>query len=390
MADITRRILAVATVLGISLLLAGCIRDRLDGCPLDVDGREITMTFRISTYGTVGTKSVVGEETGTVAENWIDPETVRFLLFTKGGGFLQDITAVAREQKQLDVADGTYSQYIVTATFKEPYFSAAAVDGNVEFQIMVLANWPAPALDGISGIRSVSGIEELRASYTMPEDFFPAYDPASDAGTGIPMYGLKGFKVSQRQLFESTELDPVELYDPAAGDIRENINMLRCLAKVEVIDNIGDKDEDGYPCIETVSMLNRNNVALLIPGGFENGVQVTSPSYPADPVLDSSAKAMSETDGAFTAYIPEISFKDLNGGNKAFAVVVRNSGSATDVTRYEVAIPAENNAWGAALLRNHIYRLSVNLSSNIRLEYTVCPWDESGEIEIPDYPEQEN
>ncbi len=388
MADITRRILAVATVLGISLLLAGCIRDRLDGCPLDVDSREITMTFRISTYGTAGTKSVVGEDTGTVAENWIDPETVRFLLFTKGGGFLQDITAVAREQKQLDAAD--YSQYIVTATFKEPYFSAGAVDGNVEFQIMVLANWPAPALDGISGIRSVSGIEELRASYTMPEDFFPAYDPAADAGTGIPMYGLKGFKVSQQQLFESTELDPVELYDPVAGDIRENINMLRCLAKVEVIDNIGDKDEDGYPCIETVSMLNRNNVALLIPGGFENGVQVTSPSYPADPVLDSSAKTMSETDGAFTAYIPEISFKDLNGGNKAFAVVVRNSGSATDVTRYEVAIPAENNAWGAALLRNHIYRLSVNLSSNIRLEYTVCPWDESGEIEIPDYPEQEN
>ena len=172
MADITRRILAVATVLGISLLLAGCIRDRLDGCPLDVDSREITMTFRISTYGTAGTKSVVGEETGTVAENWIDPETVRFLLFTKGGGFLQDITAVAREQKQLDAAD--YSQYIVTATFKEPYFSAGAVDGNVEFQIMVLANWPAPALDGISGIRSVSGIEELRASYTMPEDFFHA------------------------------------------------------------------------------------------------------------------------------------------------------------------------------------------------------------------------
>lgn len=388
--SIIHRLCPAAAVLGISLLLSGCIYDSLDGC-MPEEGVEVTMTFRIATQNTPGTKAdIIGTEVGSVAENWIDPETVKFLLFSSGGSFLQDITAVADSQRKLEPDNDVFSRYIVSATFKEPYFVSGAVDGNVKFRIMVLANWPSAALDAVGKCNSVAEIEAVHASCVIADNFRPAYDVTTDTGVGIPMYGIKEFTVSQQSLINSTEQAPVDLYNPLADDIKDNINMLRCLARIEVIDNISGKNEEGYPKIRSVNQLNWNDSARLIPAGFENGVQVTAPSYPDSKILKSGDKELVSEDGnvTFMAYAPEMSMSELNNGSKAFEIIVENS--ADEVSPYIVTIPADNNKWGAYLLRNHIYRLSVNsVASTMSLTYTVCPWD-IATVTIPSYPETNN
>lgn len=386
--SIIHRLCPAAAVLGISLLLSGCVYDSLDGCTSE-EGVEVTMTFRIATQNILGTKAdIIGTEVGSVAENWIDPGTVKFLLFSSGGTFLRDITAVADSQRKLEPANDVFSRYIVSATFTEPYFVSGAVDGNVKFRIMVLANWPSAALDAVEKCNSVAEIEAVRASCVIADNFRPSYDATTDTGVGIPMYGIKEFTVLQQSLINSTEQAPVDLYNPLADDIKDNINMLRCLAKIEVIDNISGKNEQGYPKIRSVNQLNWNDSARLIPDGFENGVQVTAPSYPDSKILKSGDKELVSEDGKFMAYAPEMSMSELTNDSGAFEIIVENS--ADEVRPYIVTIPADNNTWGAYLLRNHIYRLSVNsVASTISLSYTVCPWDEAT-VTIPSYPETNN
>lgn len=387
MSVLLRRTLAYSALFGMLLLSGGCVYDKLDPCPADSD--DFTVTFKIATQNTERTKAdpdILGQETGIPAENWLDVENnIKVLLFSDNGAgngvLLQDLTAIAQITRQ---DNGLWNLYDVTATFKDMYFRNPAFNGgDVPFYLMVLANWPSDALDAVVGrYTTIAELQALAATFAMPDDFFPELSK-----TAIPMYGLLPCRVSQDALSSSTATSPVNVGD---------VYMLRCLAKVEVIDNI-DK-ENGYPFVESVALTSWNNNAMLIPDNFKNGVQVTAPTIPADPGLVNGTQRVFKklkytTDttvppdtrysfDGFTTYIPEIAVNGL-----AFTLTLRTSATTTEPRT--INVPAEGIPWGTNILRNHIYRIGVSLKSDIVLYYTVCHWDEAT-VTIPSYPETNN
>ncbi len=378
---IWHRIRTFSAVCGVLLLAGSCVYDRLGTCP-DGSAEDVSVTFRIATRNTSGTKAdnIAGQETGTAAENWLELEGLRFLMFTEGGAFLQDLSAIA---KTMSENEDEWNLYTVKATFKEPYFNNPLfVDSNVRFKLMVLANWPAEAVEGVIAAKgSVREIERVQAFFEMSPEFFPEIGKA-----GIPMFGLMDCAVSWSALAASDSGNYVDIGD---------VHMLRSLAKIEILDNIADKDADGYPKVSEVRVMKWNSIARLIPDNFRNGVQVSAASYPAVPgFVDSeqgrqfrqqkysteSLGAPYEFDG-FTTYVPEI-----RTGQLAFRVVIRQSAAEGDAVSRDFAVPEAGNAWGPEILRNHIYRINVNTAAEISLGYTVCPWDEAS-ITVPSYPE---
>lgn len=400
------RIAGLAALLA-GLALTGCVYDGAEECPGQED-REVVMSFRLVSWraDAASRATVVGEEEATAAENWVDPSDLRFLLLTEGGMLLRDITPAA-----FDPATDDYGTYTVrTVSFREPYFDYAAVNGRVRFRIMVLANWPDNALNALAGCRGLADIERVAATepalYDLPEGFRPAL-PADGTGTGIPMYGLKSFDLTQEALFASTEQAPVEL---TSGD--DAIHLLRSLAKLEVIDAIETRYGEelygtGYPRIASVTLLSGKyrRDARLIPDGFADGEQVTAASLFATPNTAGADLAFAPRnygaltppveqypDGepsftvdwadCFTAYLPEMAIP----AGDALRVVVRNYPEGTTppdghpaTYEYTIPIPA-STAWGTQLLRNHIYRLRVTGAGtdfNMEYTYTICPWNEA-------------
>lgn len=378
MSVLLRRTLAYSALFGMLLLSGGCVYDKLDPCPADSD--DFTVTFKIATQNTERTKAdpdILGQETGIPAENWLDVENnIKVLLFSDNGAgngvLLQDLTAIAQITRQ---NNGLWNLYDVTATFKDMYFRNPAFNGgDVPFYLMVLANWPSEALDAVAGrYTTIAELQALVATFAMPDDFFPELSK-----TAIPMYGLLPCRVSQDALSSSTATSPVNVGD---------VYMLRCLAKVEVIDETEIKDADGYPRIESVSLTGWNRNAMLIPADFQNGVQVTAPTFPDAPGLVTDGtqrvfKTMSYTTdttvppgttytfNGFTTYIPEVEVAGLK-----FTMEVSFDAS-TKETR-TLTVPVEGIPWGTNILRNHIYRISavVNPNLDIQLIVKVLPWD---------------
>lgn len=390
----------IALLGGISL--AGC--NGADECPeAQTDCHEVVMSFRIITCesGASSRAAVIGEEDGTTAENWIDPSSLRFLLLTDGGMLLRDITP---EQLTPTADYGTYT--IRTVSFREPYFDYGAAGGRVRFRIMVLANWPDNALEALAGCRGQEEIETAAASaaalYLLPADFLPALPTGDAPGCGIPMYGLKTFDLSQKELFESTEIAPVDLTGADA------LHLLRALSKLEVIDGIKAKDNSGYPRVASATLLQNGyrRDARLIPDAFADARQATAASLPASkavsPAGDLRFAPRDYTEcvppvvqypetgdpvetayaDCFTAYLPEMTIPQ----DEVLRVVVENApGSDPATATYTIAIPASAD-WGTELLRNHIYRLNVTgAGTDLHMEYTytVCPWNTaSGEVEF--------
>lgn len=381
---LTYRIAAATAWLGLALAPAGCSKS---DAPAPDEGREVTLSFRIATQLPPTRAEIVATEEGLADENWVDVDDARFLLFTQGGALLQEL------RPTLDQEAADYATYTVKATIREPYFDYAVDNGSVRFRIMVLANWPQEALNAIAGCTTESEIEAKAATWTMPS---AAWMP--EAGTrGIPMYGLKEFTVTTDALRQSDENSP--------ADLTSEINLLRALAKLEVIDNIQTKNDAGYPRIQSVTLLQGSyyTLARLIPDGFRDGVQVTAPTLPAAHVPATADRALAErnyttgqtpaggtardyTFKGWTTYLPEMQFNT----NDALQVVVENDPAyvgktGTDGAKipatYTVTIPMPDadGVWDGQFLRNHIYRLEVvSAGSNMTMQYTytICPWIE--------------
>lgn len=371
---LTYRIAATVAWLAVASAPVGCSKSE---APAPAPAREITMSFRIATQAPRTRVEIVGTEQGDAAENWIDIDRARFLLFTQGGTLLQQLAP------SLDERADDLSTYTVSATIREPYFDYAAENGSVRFGIMVLANWPQEALDAVAGCTTVAEVEAAKASWTMADDWMPAPPlTGPDGGSGIPMYGLADFAVTTDDLRKSDENNPT----PLAGQI----DLLRALAKLEVIDAIESKNAGGYPRIQSVTLLAGGYVgeALLVPDAFANGKQVTAPTLPADPSTGGErtfGKGIwadgTVTRDSWTTYLPEMRFTK----NNALRIVVENDPASvidddTPATfSYTLAIPDAEGIWDGQFLRNHIYRLEVLTASTdleMKYTYTICPWNE--------------
>lgn len=404
--------------LPVMFLVAGCVND-YDDCPAPEDGSDpvklrFTIVTRTSTgSGTRQTRAadIFGDQSGTTSENYLNlaGHDIRFLLFDGAQKLLRDFTPDANTT--LAAGDGgNYVAYTVEASIVEPYFANVAT-ADTDFYIMVLANGRPHQMTalglapGETTIKDVSGqlitfvqkTEIIIDPETYKRGGWMPSPPGVADGEYIPMAGLQHFTLKQGAFDGKGPEDFVEL-SPENGS--KNINMLRSLAKIEVIDKIGisgnfaDAPEERMR-VEKAELFGRcaNGTVLPAYGQWSrNGAletqQVDAPTmaYPMQylpPTADinvpnwasliefyedKDAQAARE-DGCpvFSTYVTEYSRADINGKLPPYIRVTINDPNTPDEKEsefYRIELASYSDKGEAdkplsALLRNHIYRYEI-------------------------------
>ncbi|MDE6267189.1 MAG: hypothetical protein K2M07_07565 [Muribaculaceae bacterium] len=193
----------------------------------------------------------------------------------------------------------------------------------------------------------------------------------------MPMFGQSTFTVSRKTLANT---DPVNRYN--LGDFL----LLRSVAKMRVVDNIQNKNEQGYPKIIAAQITGDQDLIMLLPhdaANYVNGTQVHYPNvgtpgsntpnaYKLGYIPDGWAisPAVEKKGYLFVGYCPEQTIHsqnyDVNPGYPIFniTVAISKDDAGNEVTKvYDVPMAkfSENDGgFGQYILRNHIYTLSVD------------------------------
>ncbi len=416
------------------LVLAGaCVNDASE-CPdpaADTTvGLRFTVVTRIPMESRDGSTRAVEETKGSASENYLNlaGRDIRFLLFDAAERYLCDFTP---EADVTEVSGTDYVTYTVRAAVTDNYFDAVA-DSDVGFNIMVTANtlpYTPEAFRLVRGVTTVEGLTEQLASFAFPvrnladEGWMPS-QPGRSNGEYIPMTGIRQFTLV-RGAFSAA--GPEGFVDLSAGDGKD-INMLRVLAKIEIIDKIGigDMAVDASmvrPAVSGATLFGFCASGTLLPAygqwnadGVTETRQVTSPTMPRKieyraPAAETTPDLSPETarilfradadaqaardDGCpvFSAYVPEYSLADVRASYGTGAVLpyvrvsVTNPEGVEGVQSYTFRLATYTDGKAdseiSSLLRNCIYRYELTgAGSAVTLDYTVCPWDEavSGDI----------
>lgn len=220
--------------------MQSCISDA-DSCPANEETRKggIHLRFTIMTRNEGKTKAadIEGEQVGAGYENFLDVKDIKYLIFDKDRKFITDITA----KTETVAENASYTVYNVVANVDEPYFYDN-LNGIVDFYILCLANhsgWgiTLPTLERGDLLENLftDGIVMSTTPITSQLQY-----ALYDAGQKFPMSGLQHFRVPGSMLMTSSEGAPYDL-SLATG---KDLNLLRALAKIEIIDKINIREGD--------------------------------------------------------------------------------------------------------------------------------------------------
>ncbi|MDE6410837.1 MAG: hypothetical protein K2K81_11450 [Muribaculaceae bacterium] len=373
---ILNRIPAAAAMLAIGMLSA-CGNDPLtDITPGDLS--NIDVSIRLTAGNQNSTRSELPEILGTSLENKIDLNDLKVLIFDDSGT-LRDILYDGRPTDdnvrllQIDAVD-----YVLTAALDPMKYSLTD-----NLAVGALVNWNSMQEDGIAletDVTTISDLEKktfsLNAAGASEDDSPVSWIPEEDSL--IPMFGilytsLKGYLPS---VFNKG--NPMDL---------GTVNLLRSVVKIEIIDNSTNEDVQ----ITSILLKGRNTRGYLSPvlHDKENTGQIVSPNIPGpstsilstDAGFTDDAITFHKEDNKYIAYVPEIRLaRDLN--DRGY-VVVNIRYHNYDDERYIMLAPynAERvpyhpeegwpDEW-KALLRNHIYRFTINsITADPNLDLTV-------------------
>lgn len=296
--DILRYLLITATIIAAALLPASCITDDAD-CPTPdaTDPGRYRLQFRIVTRSNAESRAadIDGDVEGSAAENYINVNDVRYLIFDSNRKFVTDLSARATTVATND----RFTVYDVVADVSIPFF-VDNLEGTLDFYILALANctgWgmTMPALaegDDMSAVFT-DGLVLTTRPYT------PALQLAATGGGAtrqrFPMAGLQHFTVTGSLLLLGTsEGEPFDI----TASTGKNLNMLRTFSKIEVVDRINipagavfDPVADSADVrIRSVQFNGFNNAGRLLPifniwglNGTLETQQVIGASIPAAP-----------------------------------------------------------------------------------------------------------
>lgn len=396
----------------------------------------------------------IGDQNGSNAENFINTADCRFMLFDEDRKLLRPIFPEITGEDAVN-----YTWYNIKASITEKYFDDKVAAGEpVTFYIMVIAN--TSNLDGqyfafTPGVTTIEDIAAQRRTFRQPEDVrdfnsFSPWKPSIDEHAYIPMAGLQQFTVDAAVLKASTYEAPVLLspeLSGGSGNARElkNINMLRALSKIEVIDKIdmlgGNYNPTQRPYVDKVELYGYFMTGTILPyinnGNWSNEkgewsttssgqvAAVTMPDVP-DYMLPNTMKEyyIPEYDYKFqrrecitfafdyeatnmrddkckvySGYVVEYlrSIVEENYPDKADAlpfieVTVNNpmGDGKDDSPMYTMPLAKYSDGSPGAgideLIRNHIYRYEItgiNQTVNIiEVGFTVCDWNRKT-VDIP-------
>ncbi len=445
------RLCVTAVILAMVVMpTGGCISDGSDCPDVPDDGKTLTMQFTVVTRKLPMIQRdsraiVVPDDTqlGYTDENYLDLASMRFILFDGGGNmlttFIPDVVPVAA---------GDYVKYTVKASIAQSYFIESD-EPDIDFYIMVIGNEAAHSPSRLGFVPGMD-FQRLFDPTTVGTFGFPLakangnndswWEPSIDNKQYIPMSGLQHFNISRADLINSTEDIPLNL--SVAADGSQDINMLRAVAKIEVIDRIdamGAGKDTTQPdladraSIDQVELNGCWSRASILPtlanwslGETIETQYVTTPSIPSDALYneplsfaelypvggsemntqnsaaivnfyyDARATA-ARADGCrvFSAYVIEYDPDALNGMERAWVQVriKKAGGQAGDEKNpvFEMKLSEYNNGIASNqyvdILRNSIYRYEINrVSTETQLDvrYTVCNWEEES-VDIPSF-----
>lgn len=418
-----------------ALMLTGCINDDAQ-CPAEGDGEEqITLEFTVVTRDLAGhgTRALVipgNFQNGTSAENYLDLQNTVFMLFDESKTLIKVfIPEVTPEDEQ-------YAKYSVRA-FMSPQEFHTLTDNKTEvtFYIAVVGNYsrlnPQNAayhigqkLDDIFDPEKVGTFAMPISNNNALNAWIPSIYPVDNQLAGhIPMAGIQTFTIPVEDLAASTVDHPLDL---SGNNGEKDINMLRALAKIEVIDRIdatGTGNATTFPekrmRIEKAELVGHTTRGSLFPtliqwNSAANPYEtqyVTTPSIPASsnyvgasPVntgslstnneaacvnffADATAtEAREDKCRVFSCYLTEYNPALLSSTDEPMWIrltcqIPTDEGEQTEESsifyRLEVA-PYNNGTAGTSMpiLRNNIYRYEITgIKTDAEFELTVNNWN---------------
>lgn len=350
-----------------AVTVASCARDQAaPDCPEPDNMTGIS--FRFNIYTADGPQSralgVWEEDAAGVPERILDINDLRVLLFDQSGALLKSVVPSALDYHGAVAANDGY--YTLSIAFNHGYFDKFDDDDDVPFTVMILANLKGIGGDYLGYTEGQTRVDDIRESFRMDPGYFP------DTSRGIPMYGIKTFRIPKNTMTMGIDA-------PVVGEI----DMLRSLCKIEVSDRIANAttgpDGERYPRVTGVRMVSWHDHGYLRPlfDDYSAGLREAN-IYPA-PVSESVVDGR-YVDGVFRFYCPEAEARSMR-----FRVEAILSPGA-DPTYYETTLDRFASAIGDELVRNHIYRFDVHALNTIAdLEVSVTDWiQRTDEFELDD------
>lgn len=263
------------------------------------------------------------------------------------------------------------------------------------FRLVVLANLNTGAdsdneaygypvfAQGTSFENVMSGLEELQ--FSLPDKWDPANLPSAGTTRHIPLFGSNSFTVSRQDLIDSEPSNVIAL---------GYVNLLRAVAKLEIIDGISedDRDDEGYPRLSDVRFTYGRTNGFLLPAdaaSYIDGWQVTQTNQ-CETVLPAVNRDMRYIGGTmpdgtgislFRAYCPEQVITDTDPSVEITVQPFRGA-AEQDLLHYTVPLSGYNGVmftdFGTGILRNHVYRIEVtkvNIGTPAVITVSVLDWD---------------
>lgn len=432
----------------ITLLAASCsfIGEPDSGCPVEGEEKNVYLSFQMLLEG-VDTGSRADSQGHDEVdseykafEDGIDLQDIGLLIFAKMHGSNQpekrvatliNVSTTTDQNIQVIGAPGAYTVNVmfVKSALDDILGTELSPNGAipVDFRILMLTSSstggtsPQPSerwWQSINGDTYEEVIDQLNEkTYTSAYvcNFNNAYEegltfedepvvklyPKTGAfgRTNMPMFGTNIYTIPQSELYESRPENRVYL---------GTIHMLRSMAKVRVVDNIQDKDDRGYPRVAGAILVGSQNYIYPVPAGaltYENGNQVHTPHLPSTTNdgkyifrlghTNDNTPAVLHTGDIRVGYVPEMEITDINNdiaqGMPYFRIEIEfgtdTEGNVTAKT-YDVPMTGYKNQsfqFGSAVLRNHIYTLSVDEAGphvDVKITPHVEDWTASSPLKL--------
>lgn len=371
-----------------SAMLTGCIYDNAPATRACDAEESLFINLNLSVPLSTRSSGHNYSNQGTPAENYIDIDDIKICIFDSDDNYVDDkyISEVS-ESTPTDKVNGYY-----TVTAKLDLSDQEVKNRLSTFKIMVLANWVSfeesngntsfnPSFEGysLSGTKNIfQDGTNFNFTFAPPTASNPySWTPSIDEKRGIPMFGMsREFELQYAIDMGRYSDDPID-----------NINMLRAIAKVEIIDELGDR-------IGSVSMSKANKSGRIIPDIEVNkdwedpSIQIETPSIPTNPGTIDKIEFVQgpDSDGKRTwvAYIPEMDFTiderpqfTVYDGEEQLDPKPFNNYENNEVV-------TDPNKYLPAVLRNHIYsfRVTINDKAGVSINFSVLPW----EMEYAEHP----